>query len=596
MLRKFLVYGLSLIVFLFFASPTFAETSAKAEQTPTYAPLPAVVSPTSPIFTDLILHNTFHSFSCLAIGQSIIGQPCLSYQPVKNAQGAIQTVPVLSSVNLSGGALGATTSIIAALYMNPPVRTADYLASLGQGFGIVKQANAQVVGSGAGVLSPILSLWQVSRNISYLIMIIIFVIIGLMVMFRQRINPQTVITAQTALPGLVIGLILITFSYFLASLITDVSFLGVNVVGAYFSAAQPGSSPTLVQDIADKNVGTIFSKFVGMISAGDIKGVIDSILNSLDGGVQKWISGFAGLMGYQAGSAIGSQLGGGAGALLCVTAPAVVTAGVAAPAGFLISPFCAILFSVAGGPAVGLALAAVAAGAPATTFGFLLYFVAIAIMIYTMFKLLLKLINSYLNIIFLTISAPFQFLAASLPGRQGIATGWILNMLCHVLAFPAVFAVFYFVAYLMGPTSAPGQLFGITGQLSTTGNQTLPLLGGLSLDFIKIMLAYGALLATPAIPDIICRSIGRVSQAGQLLGQEISGGTRSGQGYAGQFQGRLGGTAGSIGKTLGGEMQYLNKDGVWTRYTGTPGMINLFRDKPPTTPSSGGSGRAIPKP
>jgi len=54
------------------------------------------------------------------------------------------------------------TSLIGALYMNPPVRTADYLASVGEGLGIVKEAHAQVSGSGASVLSPILSLWQVS--------------------------------------------------------------------------------------------------------------------------------------------------------------------------------------------------------------------------------------------------------------------------------------------------------------------------------------------------------------------------------------------------------------------------------------------------
>ena len=99
------------------------------------------------------------------------------------------------------------------------------------------------------------------------------------------------------------------------------------------------------------------------------------------------------------------------------------------------------VYSVFGGILGGITY-----GLPGETFGLVLYFVAIAVLIYTLFKLLLRLINNFLTIIFLTITAPFHFLVASLPGRQGIATNWILNMLCNVLAFPAVYAVLYFVA------------------------------------------------------------------------------------------------------------------------------------------------------
>ena len=151
--------------FLLLPSPTLAQ-----------APIPSYVSPASPIYTDLLVHNLFHSFSCLAVGSSVIGKPCLTYQ---------NGIPVLSQVNLQGGALGAGTSLIGLLYKHPPVRTVDYLASVGQGFGFVKAAHAQVSGSGAGVLNPILNLWQASRNIAYVFMIIIFVVIGLMVMFAK---------------------------------------------------------------------------------------------------------------------------------------------------------------------------------------------------------------------------------------------------------------------------------------------------------------------------------------------------------------------------------------------------------------------------
>jgi hypothetical protein len=561
-----LVISFAFIVISLFITP-FSISAQTLNPSP-YT-LPPTVSPTSPLYTDLLVNNLFHSFSCLAIGQSVIDQPCLSY---------LQGVPVLSKANTSGGALGATTSLIGMLYANPPVRTADYLASIGEGMGIVKTANAQVYGSGAAVLRPILDLWRVSRNISYVIMIVIFVVIGLMIMFRNKLNPQTVITAQAALPGLVIGLILITFSYFLAGLITDVSFLGINIVGAYFSAAQPNAAPKLVQDFASDNIMTIFSKYVGMISQGDIASVFSSIMDSMDAGVQGWIRVFAGIIAFQTGQQFGQPLGAMAGAVGCSST------GV----GILASPLCGVVAGLVGGLITGIALAIPAAMNPSGTFGLVFYFVVIAITIYTMLKLVLKLVNNYLQIIFLTISAPFQFLFASLPGRQSIVTGWILSMLCNVLAFPAVFAVLYFVAYLWGPNTAPGNLFNITAQATLTGKETLPFFGGLNLSFIRLLLAFGALLATPSIPDVICRALGRASQAGQMIGQEISGGVRSGQGYAGQFGNRIGGTAGSLGKTIGGETQYvwnknLDQNGNpigWEAYTGSPGFLGkrgIFR-------------------
>lgn len=511
---------------------TSPSASQSATPIPAYTQLPPTVYPTSPVYTDLMVHNLFHSFSCLAVGQSIIGQPCLTYQFTQNAQGVIQGVPMLAQVNLSGGALGTTSSLIEALYLNRPVRTADYLTSVGQGMGIVKTANAQVVGSGAQVLSPILSLWQVSRNITYVFMILIFLIIGLMIMFRNKLNPQTVITAQAALPGLVIGLIMITFSYFFAGLITDMAFVGTNIVGHYFAAAQKtptnqNPTPKLISDIKDENVGSIFSKYVGMLGSGDISGLINSILSSLDGNVQMWVRLFAGIIGFQVGSAFGGPIGEMLGPTTCA----------ATGVGALVAPLCGVIGGlvgkVVGGTAIGLAVAA----KPGEIFGLLLYFVAIAVLIYTMFKLLLKLITVYLNIIFLTITAPFQFLAASLPGRQGIVTSWMLSMLANILAFPAVFAIFYFVAYLLGPDQSAGKFFGINSVHNLTGTTgaTLPLLGGLNLNFINALVAFGALVATPSIPDVISRALGKFSQAGQLLGQEIGAGTKAGQGYAGRL-------------------------------------------------------------
>ncbi|MBI3103496.1 hypothetical protein HYZ05_00990 [Candidatus Daviesbacteria bacterium] len=575
----FVIHLLFVILILtLFTTPVFAQTSTPSPSSlqPTTYSLPPTIPPTSPLYTDLLVHNIFHTFSCLSIGSSVIGQPCLTYQLTQNAQGAIQSIPVLSSANLSGGLLGTTTGLIAGLYANPPIRTADYLASLGEGLGVVKEARAQVGGSGASVLSPILSLWQVSRNISYLVMIIIFVIIGLMVMFRQRINPQTVITAQAALPGLVIGLILITFSYFLAGFISDTAFIGTNAVGYYFAAAQgkldDPQRTNLVQQISGDSVLSIFSEFVSIVTQEKAENAVIAIFDKLSGEVQGWLRLFTGFIAAQFVSPL--------------------TSAIPPPLGLWLGP---LITAVAGG---------IVAATTQFWLGFILSFIAMIALIYAMLKLLLRLITAYLTIIFLTISAPFQFLAASLPGRQGIATNWVLNMLGNILIFPAVLAVFYFIAFILGKDFGPLKV--VTDAVSPAGNNfmpvalaaepiqivgntTFPLLGGMDLEFIKILLAFGALVALPKIPDIVVSAIGKMGQAGQLLGQEISGGIRSGQGYFAQGRGAVGGQLGGWNKALFGETsgpiwnpqhtQVLDKAGNFVGWKGgfswprRPGLI-----------------------
>lgn len=517
---------------------------------------PSQIPPQSPIYTNLALYNLMHAFSCLGVGQSVIG-PCVDYIAKLDPQGKLSTTPVLSSVNTSGGLLGATGSLLTGLFTNPPLRTSDYLADVSKGFGIIPQAHAQVGGSGSGVLNPILKLWQVSRNISYLFLIIIFIIIGLMVMFRQKINPQTVITAQAAMPGLILGLILITFSYFFASLISDTAFIGTNLVGYYFTAAQgpapAGAQSNLVDKTANENVLSIFSRFVGIINKETASDALNAIWEGFGEEVQGWLRVLASAIVFQQ------------------TFQATSIAQVIPKIGLGIQ---AIL-------STGAAVAA--ASKTPEMVGLMLSFIAILILLYSMFKLLLRLINNFLTIIFLTISAPFQFLAASLPGRQGIATGWILNMLCNVLAFPAVIAVFYFVAYLLKNVH-PDRIytpFDISSAVYIGGSSVFPLFGGLNLNFINILLAFGALIATPSIPDIICRAIGRVGQAGQLIGQEVGTGVGGGQRYTGQFNQGLG-TAGERGGQLWFRQGY--------EYDADRGWIP---SQNPLTTQPGGLGKAI---
>lgn len=84
-------------------------------------------------------------------------------------------------------------------------------------------------------LNPMYPIWEVVRDIAYVTVVLILVIFGVMVMFRSKIDPRTVITVQSAIPRLAIGLVAIAFSYIIASLAVDIGQVGLAAVGQFFN-------------------------------------------------------------------------------------------------------------------------------------------------------------------------------------------------------------------------------------------------------------------------------------------------------------------------------------------------------------------------
>ncbi len=120
------------------------------------------------------------------------------------------------------GAVGFLTQSVVAMYTKPPADTATYVADLFHGAGIATPAYAQ--GFGFAALSPVLETWRQFRNLAYLFFVIIFIVIGFMVMLRRRIG-QTAVTAQQAIPQVIIALLAVTFSYAIAGLLLDAMYL-----------------------------------------------------------------------------------------------------------------------------------------------------------------------------------------------------------------------------------------------------------------------------------------------------------------------------------------------------------------------------------
>lgn len=292
-------------------------------------------------------------------------------------------------------ALGSVTQFIAMLYTHPPASGILYAYDVFQNAGLVKPAYAQ--GIGFAGLSPLLPLWKMTRNISYMVIILIMVAIGFMVIFRMHIDPKTVISVQAALPKIVLTLVLITLSYPIVGFMIDLMYLVmailINIMVQGMGITKPVSEVQTYFMTAD--IGDLFKT---VFSAG---------FSSFDDFFLPWRNW----------GAAGTN----------------ITSGIITGLGFYLKFFATFTLPklLLGGFSIDL------------------IFLTILLLglLFTFIRLLLLLLNSYIQLLISLILGPLQLLAEAIPGRSAF-TEWILNIIANLVVFPATVVILMFSEYL----------------------------------------------------------------------------------------------------------------------------------------------------
>lgn len=168
----------------------------------------------------------------------------------------------------NAGAVGTAVSWIGDMYKNPPANTATYVASVMQDLRMAPPAYAQ--GLGFSSLSPILTIWETMRNIAYFFFVAAFIVIGFMIMFRQKISGQAVVTAQQAIPQIIIALITVTFSYAIAGLLIDGMYLIMLLIAGLFGKT----------DLINGNVFEISKRLIDQNTAGSGANALGELVRS----------------------------------------------------------------------------------------------------------------------------------------------------------------------------------------------------------------------------------------------------------------------------------------------------------------------------
>lgn len=187
---------------------------------------------------ECLVKNTY-TFLQIEMSVNIVGNECalITEDGQCQAEAPNQTnstntgTPV--ATNYKRGFVGDMYSFMGNMYKEKPAATSAYVADVFNSANIATPAYAQ--GLGFAALDPILELWKKFRNIAYIGFIFIFIVIGFMIMFRAKIGGQTAVTAQQAIPSVIVSLIFVTFSYAIAGLMIDFMYVIMYMMVGLFS-------------------------------------------------------------------------------------------------------------------------------------------------------------------------------------------------------------------------------------------------------------------------------------------------------------------------------------------------------------------------
>ena len=548
------------LVFSFFLLSTFCFLSSA---TPSYAivqsPQPTQL-PTQNTNADVPnnLHNwtqnvmieVMSALSCQLAGVDPTNpkQGCLG---IDSASGKIGFLPPPAGGSNGGGAIGFMGNMIATLY-TPPLHTSDYFKDLASNFGINKKAYAQSTGgTGFQGLTPLIGIWTAFRNIVYLVFVIVFIVIGLAIMLRIKIDPRTVMTIQNQIPKIIIGIPLVTFSFAIGGFLVDLMWVMIYLVFGLIS----GISPDIAKSVAELNPTELQGKspLGAAIGYGQLSSMVHNVAASTTGIIQKMLGIDPSLTDLPLGFGLVKNFSGFLGGLL----PGKFVWGAETPVNFLIDLVSGI-GSVFGGiqilkfPVIEGSIGALGfevGGSPgwfanlpfAIPFAMLLhpllqellrvalpylivYIIIFIALLIALFRLWFTLLMAYINILIDVVLAPFWIIGTLVPGSPVSATAWLRDLIANLAAFPTVIAMFLL-----------GKAFVDAFKTASEAGQNIfvpPLIGNINdPNMFSSLIGIGIILMTPNVVNILKTALkapkidtGGVGQ-GLGAGAKVFGGT-----------------------------------------------------------------------
>lgn len=414
----------------------------------------------------------YRSMTCI-----FIGELCTDTPPKDNSY-------------FQSSLLGRTVSFIALPYQYPPASGTYWAMNVLQNAGMVPTSYA-AEGIGFASIKPLMNLWKIFRDVSYLLVVLILVSVGFMIMFRAKVNPQTVISIENALPKIVVALLLITFSFAIAGFLIDAMYLLIGLIvsilsnnNTYYDAAKYQN--TFLQ----ANFGTLW-EFIIPYQMQGFDGffprfvyVGDALASLLPNEINSWAHGLS----------IGAFL-----FLLFPTLGNIFSNTLAIPKalnnfnifGNGIGQLTEPIFAIALNTLLLYVLIALSFHALGFILG-IVVFLAIFGMLVNIFFMLLR---AYIQITVTIILAPIILLFEALPGKS-VFTFWIKGLVAELLTFPIVIMLILVGKVMLTTMSYPGDFWNP------------PFLFQLNTGAFGVIFGMGLILITPDIVKFVKDGIG----------------------------------------------------------------------------------------
>ncbi len=367
-------------------------------------------------------------------------------------------------------------------------------------------------GLGYNLLAPIRSIYNMSRNIAYGLLIIVVMVNALLILLRRKLG-QEEITIANSIPSIILSLILISSAYAIAGLFVDFISIGTNFA-QYVLVAAPGAPGHETVWNGTRYI-TYNSKLpellinTSTVATGEINKICrngtfdcdqeDRVAKNMDG-----------KLGIQPDDPLMS--------VWLVFGAADIKLDAADLAGLQIVPQYDVINRV---PLIGGLISSLGKGLEGTldngvgggaASGIINLVFAISLFMASI-KIFLKLMQAYITMLILPGVAPLMFLIAALPSMTSkMISAFVNPMLGSALKFILVYTLFLVIIVITYEPLLEGFQF------------TPPLLGygdgssvGATANSLKVLIAYGLYLSIPVIVDGLDKQIGAMG-GGEYFG------------------------------------------------------------------------------
>lgn len=519
--------------------PSFAQVSPSGGQTQNYQQAGGQQNPYGTPDNNPDVPKNLHTYTQNVMIETLAAASCQlsGIDPVNPSQkclGFDSKTGKIGFVENGGGAIGLMGNAITMLY-TPPFHTGTYFQNLASNFGLVKTAHAQITGTGFQGLLPIIKLWEVFRNAVYLIFVLVFVIIGIAIMLRVHIDPRTVMTIQNQIPKIIVGIIVVTFSFAISGFLIDIMYASIYLLGNTIVSADPAlEKSSVVLKTAGASVPFSAADEVFKTNAfvtDKVEKVPGSGLLMLTARPSNTVADFAtklfrpitnfmfpvqqiaeeaksadcagsfvsGLLCKGKNFAIGAVTNqfSPLNPLFAITAP---IAGLAEGSGFVFDLASNIpgpvgnIFGAASNAADFFkdplkAISSILAYLLGRVIGALAFLIIGIAILWALFRIWFMLIKAYIFILLDVVYAPFWILGSLMPGSKLTIDLWLRDLLSHLAVFPAVISMFLLGRFFMDSFATAGRDAFVPPMVGGVGNP----------EMLSALIGLGIILLTPQV-------------------------------------------------------------------------------------------------